>query len=255
MRLLTLNIWNYTQPWNERRALITDLIANTDPDVVCLQEVRHDFRFEHGRGQGEQIAERAGRRVVSRVAQVYWPWPRVDEGLAILTRSAPERVMVRELTQLAQEREDENHRICLGVTVKESGRSVHVFNTHFSLGPRARLQNARETYRFVAASGEDPAFVFGDLNCEPDSTPIRFLTGDLEVDGERADLVDCWSSLYPDLPGYTYASFHPVRRIDYAFARNLTNSQVHAEIVATESRNGVYPSDHMGILIDVNLSH
>jgi endonuclease/exonuclease/phosphatase family metal-dependent hydrolase len=253
VRLMTLNIWNYNKPWRERRRIISELIMHTDPDVVCLQETRHDFRFEGGLGQGEQIAALTERHATSRAAQVYWPFPRQDEGLTTLTRVPPERVFIEELSQVPDERADENRRICLGVTVAEGGSEIDVFNTHFSLGERARLLNARETFSFISAQAVRPALLFGDLNCRPDTDPIRFLRGEIEVDGATGDLVDCWTEANPADAGFTFASFNPYHRIDYAHSRNLAGRVRRAEIVGQEASAGIYASDHLGILIEVDL--
>src|SRR5579884_862631 len=106
MRLMTFNIWNYNPPWPERRRLLADLILAHDPDVVALQETRHDFRFEGGRSQGDQLARLTDRHAVSAVAQVYWPFPRVDEGLTILTQEEPDDVTVVRLPRVRGERAD-----------------------------------------------------------------------------------------------------------------------------------------------------
>jgi endonuclease/exonuclease/phosphatase family metal-dependent hydrolase len=253
VRLMTLNIWNYNKPWKERRRIISELIMHTDPDVVCLQETRHEFRFEAGSGQGEQIASLTGRHATSRAAQVYWPFPRLDEGLTILTRVSPERVMIEELSQVPDERADENRRICLGVTVTEGNSKIDVFNTHFSLGVRARLLNARETYSFLSRQAAGPALLFGDLNCTPDTEPMRFLRGETEVEGATGDLVDCWTEANPADAGFTFASSNPYHRIDYALSRNLTGRIRRAELVGQEDSDGIYASDHLGILIEVDV--
>jgi endonuclease/exonuclease/phosphatase family metal-dependent hydrolase len=253
VRFLTLNIWNYTPPWEKRRELIVDLLTSINPDVACLQETRRDFRFDHGVGQGEQIARLAGMHATSHVAQVYWPFPRVEEGLTILTRVAPERTMFRELTQLSDEREDENRRICLGVCVQGSSGPVHVLNTHFSLGDRARVLNACETHAYAVELGEGPVLLFGDFNCNPESAPIRYLLGELGVEGETGDFVDCWASCRPDDRGYTYASWRPYHRIDFALARGLNGRVTSVELAGTVATDGLYPSDHLGIVIDVEV--
>jgi endonuclease/exonuclease/phosphatase family metal-dependent hydrolase len=250
---MTLNIWNYNEPWKQRRRIISDLIMHIDPDVVCLQETRHDFRFERGLGQGQQIASATGMHATSHVAQVYCPFPRLDEGLTTLTRQPPLRVMVEELSQVPHEREDENRRICLGVTVSEGSKNIDVFNTHFSLGEQARVLNARETYSFMTRESSGPAILFGDLNAKPETAPLRFLRGETSFDGITGDLVDCWIEMNPTDPGFTYASFGPYHRIDYALARNLVGKLRGIEIVGQEATNGVYPSDHLGIVIEVDL--
>lgn len=251
LRVMTFNIWNYTPPWPLRRKLIAEVIRAHDPDVVALQEVRHDFRHERGVGQAEQIAAWTSYHVTSAIAQVYIPLARVDEGLALLTREPPRDVAVSSLTLSPRDRRDENHRIVLGAAVDVSGSPVHVFSAHFSLSPDARVINAAETLRFVRArSGEDPAVLMGDLNALPDSPPLRLLTGTEEIAGERGDLTDCWRAVYPGRPGYTYPSHGPVRRIDYVLARNLS-APAAAQLAGRQASDGVYPSDHLALLVDL----
>jgi endonuclease/exonuclease/phosphatase family metal-dependent hydrolase len=252
MRFLTYNIWNYHRPWRERRAQIVAIIQTHRPDVVALQETRHDFRYERSKGQGEQIAELAGYHCTWAVGQVYFPLLRVDEGLTVLTREPPLQVMKKELTLYPHERGDDNQRVCLGVRVRHESGEVDVFDAHFSLSEIVRVHNAVESFRFIRdQSGERPAFLMGDLNTAPDTRPIRFLLGQQEVDGDSGDFVDCWTRAHPDDPGFTYASWDPYHRIDFVLGRNIGSRAVSAERVGLESRNGTYPSDHVGILVDV----
>lgn len=254
MRVMTLNVWNYTRPWPARREMIAELIQNEQPDAVALQETRHDWRFDGGRGQGEQLAALTGYHPTSAVAQVYVPILRVDEGLTILTREPPVETAVCRLTVHPHDRRDENHRICLAATLQHHGSSVHIFNTHFSLSPQARLANAAEVAQFVRArAGVSPAVLMGDLNALPASPEIRFLRGAADCEAQSGDFVDCWAVAHPDAHGYTYASFDPVRRIDFVLARNLPGGPISAHLVGDESRDGVYPSDHLGIVVDLPL--
>lgn len=255
MRVMTLNIWNYTRPWKARRELIAAVIQRYQPDAVALQEIRHDWRFERGRGQGSQLADLTDYHATSAVAQVYVPLLRVDEGLTILTRSPARRVMQRRLTRFPHDRHDENQRICLGVTVEdEHGHTLDVYDTHFSLSPQARISNAVETAQFIAeSSGDHPAVVMGDLNAEPDTPPILFLTGQEAIDGNTGDFVDCWVAARGTDLGFTYGSADPVRRIDYVLGRHLPHGVRHAEVIGNETSHGVYPSDHMGIVVDLDL--
>jgi endonuclease/exonuclease/phosphatase family metal-dependent hydrolase len=127
-----------------------------------------------------------------------------------------------------------------------------VFDTHFSLSEVARVSNALEVARFVReAAGDEPAVVMGDLNAEPPTPPIRFLLGQEAIDGHVGDFEDCWVRANPSEPGYTYASFDPVRRIDYILGRNLPAGPLTARIVGGEAVDGVYPSDHMGIVAEL----
>lgn len=255
MRCITYNIWNYNRPWPERRRLIAGLIVQHKPDVVALQETRHDFRFERGRGQGEQLAELTGYVRTARVSHVYLPFPRVDEGLTLLTRQPPLRVVARHLSLRPKVVKDLNRRLCLGVTLRVDGAEVDIYDTHFALSAAGRINNAIEVIQFISDhSSHRPAVLMGDLNAEPDEDTIALLTGKLTVDGRRGDLLDCWRSAHPDEPGFTYGSFDPVRRIDYVLGRNLPHGVAGAEIIGASAVDGIYPSDHMGIVVDIPLA-
>jgi endonuclease/exonuclease/phosphatase family metal-dependent hydrolase len=39
LRVLTLNIWNLSGDWRSRRQAIVAVLRQSEPDVVCLQEV------------------------------------------------------------------------------------------------------------------------------------------------------------------------------------------------------------------------
>jgi endonuclease/exonuclease/phosphatase family metal-dependent hydrolase len=249
---MTFNIWNYNRPWTRRRALIADLILQHRPDVVALQETRHDWRYERGKGQGEQLAELTGYHPAWALGQVYFPGLRVDEGLTTLTPAPPLRAMSRELTKHRRDRGDRNQRVCLGVTVEVDARRVDVFNSHFSLSPTARETNALEAATFIReVSGRGPALLMGDLNALPDTPPIRFLLGQAELQGQTGDFIDCWKQVHPNQPGFTYGSFHPTHTIDYVLARTIRAVR-SAQIVGGEAVDGVYPSDHMGLVVELD---
>jgi endonuclease/exonuclease/phosphatase family metal-dependent hydrolase len=254
VKLLGWNIWNYNRPWWVRRERLVAVIKAEQPDVVALQETRHDFRYVRGRGQGEQLAELTGYHPISRVGQIYVPIPRVDEGLTILILKRPIAAFERRLTMHRREPKDWNQRICLGVTVEVEGGQIDVYDTHFSLSPAARQTNALEVARFVREqSGGRPAILTGDLNAEPASSPIRFLLGQEALGGETGDFVDCWVQANGDAPGYTDPSWDPAVRIDYILGRNLPGPVRAVRLVGAEAQDGIYPSDHLGIVCELDL--
>ena len=55
IRILNLNIWNYNPPWATRRERIVDLILDTQPDAVALQEIRYRDWSIDPRHQADQI--------------------------------------------------------------------------------------------------------------------------------------------------------------------------------------------------------
>jgi endonuclease/exonuclease/phosphatase family metal-dependent hydrolase len=249
---MTFNIWNYNAPWTARRELIARLIEAEAPDVVALQETRHDWRYERGRGQGDQIAQLTGYHPTFSVTQVFIPILRIDEGLTVLTPQPPASHEVLRLTMFPHLRDDHDQRICLGVTLDQAGSRVHIVDTHFSLDPIARVSNAREAAQFVRRrAGSEPAVLMGDLNAEPQTPPIQFLTGQTELEGESADFLDCWTAANGSEPGHTYASFDPVRRIDYVLARNVPSGEMRARTIGGTPVDGVYPSDHLGVVVEL----
>lgn len=240
MRVMTFNIWNYTPPWPLRRDLIAQIIREQQPDIVGLQETRHDFRFQQGEGQGEQLGRLTGYHATFRPAQVYLPFPRVDEGLTLLTRVAPTEVMVRRLSRLPSERADETNRIVLGARLVVDEIEWHVFDTHFSLGSKARQRNAAEAWAFVSQqAGEAPAVLLGDLNAEPQSPEIALLTA-------PARLQDVWAAAHPHEAGNSYPAWAPRERIDYILARRVSVQGVQR--LGAGAQDAVYPSDHLGLV-------
>jgi endonuclease/exonuclease/phosphatase family metal-dependent hydrolase len=259
MKCMTFNIWNYQRDWRRRRDLIARLIDAHRPDVVALQETRHDPRYERGRGQGEQLAELLGYHLTSVVAHAFVPFLRVNEGLSILTSSPPLRVMQRRLTRASllrraldpAVRADGNQRVCLGVAVRAGVQEAHIYDTHFSLSGQGRLRNAIEVTRFIwEESGETPAVLMGDLNADPTDPPLRYLRGELTVQGQTGGFVDCWTAVHPGDAGLTDETWNPRRRIDYVLGRNLPAPPTDARLVGCDPVDGIYPSDHRGILVD-----
>jgi endonuclease/exonuclease/phosphatase family metal-dependent hydrolase len=251
MKLLSLNIWNYQHSWPVRRLLIAKLINEHAPDVVTLQETRHDFRFERGKGQGEQLAKLTGYVPTTALGQVYVPLARIEEGLTTLTHAPPIRVMRRSLSRIPHERHDDNQRVCLGVRVRIGDEEFDVYNTHFSLSDLARETNAREVAEFVDRESEGrPALLAGDLNAQPDERSIQFLTGATEISGARAGFVDYWAQAYPGNPGFTDPSWQPKQRIDYVLGSNVRWTLTRIDLVGREPSRGEYASDHLGLLAD-----
>src|SRR6185369_17452684 len=74
-----------------------------------------------------------------------------------------------------------------------------------------------------AADATLPAVVTGDLNAEPDSAEIRYLSGLQSLAGRSTYLQDAWRIAGGGGPGHTWdnanryaaLSFEPSRRIDY----------------------------------------
>lgn len=59
IKVMSLNIWNYNPPWEARRRAIVSVIQAESPDIIGLQEIRHEVgKDEKGFNQAEQLARR-----------------------------------------------------------------------------------------------------------------------------------------------------------------------------------------------------
>jgi endonuclease/exonuclease/phosphatase family metal-dependent hydrolase len=113
---------------------------------------------------------------------------------------------------------------------------------------------------------EVPQVLMGDFNTVPESDEIRWLGGLTTLGDRRVFYQDAWATVHPQLPGITWARENPYRarmgwlrpdrRIDYVFVtppRGDGRGAIQAAqvVCARPDDSGVYPSDHYGVLADV----
>lgn len=246
MRVMTLNIWNYNEPWLERRELIAALIRQYAPEVIGFQEIRlHKDRDV--KNQAEQLAE-----LLPEYKHRVWQPAQVSsedrwEGLAVFSQAPITHSDHLPLTRDESDPRDAPHqRIVLHADIEwENGKKLAFYVTHLSLSATARERSVRELEQFVQETrGSSPAVVVGDFNAEPHTPPMRYLL-------EKAAFADAWTALYPDELGYTFASYKTQRRIDYI----LTTAEVEVNecLVVGDKPNvaGHWPSDHCGVVADL----
>lgn len=236
--VLSLNIWNYRGEWAARRERIARLIRAVAPDVVGLQEVRRDPRYAFGVDQAMQLARRTGLRHLYAPAMRYWRWPRITEGLAILT---PHRVLQHRTIPLRwdpADRSDPNRRIALHTTLAlPDGFSLDCWVTHLNLRPPMRDASAAALLTAWQTTRSSPAsLLMGDFNADPSARTLQAFTDE--------GLRDMWALARPGDPGATYPAWAPQRRIDYLFAGPGWTVE-HIDRVGSGSHA---LSDHCGLL-------
>ncbi|MDA0710413.1 MAG: endonuclease/exonuclease/phosphatase family protein [bacterium] len=263
LRVCTLNIWNYNDPWIRRRQLIVDTIREWQPDVIGFQEIRHSGSKNDGnKNQAQQLAQTLGD-----YTYIYQPAqrnPEKDEweGLAIFSRLPIVGSSFVNLSLDPTDARDNHQRIVLHAQLNGPAGSFHFFNTHLSLSEQGRIRTTREITDYVAQyAGDLPSVLVGDFNDTPDRMSIRHITGD-------AGLCDVWDHLNPDNPGWTFSSEnayvrqrnHDTRkahRIDYIFAQprsGETGRMITCKRIAdTADPDGLFPSDHFGLIADIAL--
>lgn len=233
--VLSLNIWNYRGGWAARRGRIARVIREAAPDVVGLQEVRRDPHIAFGVNQAAQLARMTGLRHVHAPAMRYWRWPRIEEGIAILTPHPILRHTIVPLRWDVADHFDPNRRIALHAALSvPDGSSLDCWVTHLNQRPPMRDASAL-ALRDALRSTPSP-LVMGDLNAEPGSETIQPF--------RDVGLRDMWHAAYPDDPGPTYPAEAPAVRIDYLFA----GVGWAVERIERIGLGGRTLSDHCGLL-------
>lgn len=130
---------------------------------------------------------------------------------------------------------------------KESDEMMYVFNAHFDhVGIEAQMRSAELIIKKIDELADDNAMVvlMGDLNCSPDSPPIK------TIKTRMADGMDASQKTFYGPLG-TFNSFDSQmsldKRIDYVFAINL--NVVSYRHIDDKRRNQGFISDHLPVLV------
>lgn len=257
LTVMTLNIWNMSGPWRERRAEIVTWLRRLRPDLVCLQEVIDDGA---GRNQARWLAEAAGEYHVA-FGGAPLPGGAGAFGNAVLSRWPIEAEQTLDLHH--EPRADDIQRVVLHArTNRIDVFSVHL-NWRFDDG-HVRERQVVELAGFVGAQSDGtapmPPIVAGDFNADPDSNEIRYLCGLAAVDGRSAYFHEAWRLAGGAGPGWTWdnrnpcaaAEGEPDRRIDYVFSGWRPNQPAGrpeaCRVVCDRALTGTFASDHLGLL-------
>lgn len=230
--------------WKYRKENVTDLIKQTDPDVLGTQEVLLDQYtdvkkrlpsysvFGAGRNNGKHTGEHS---CIFYKTEKY----KLLNGGNFWLSETPSKPGSKSWDAAIT-------RICTWVQLeeKESKQSFFVFNTHFDhRGGLARKNSARLLTHFIdSVCGKSPVIVTGDFNFEPESEGYKVMTNT----SHATPLYDAYSSTEPN---YTDCGFDikntDCHRIDYIFYRYPFKQQ---EYTLYKNNNGMYyPSDHLPI--------
>ncbi len=266
VRLYTHNIYARRAQWDGRRRVLLAGLAELDPDVVLLQEevrtrdydqtadlVGPEWHVVHSAGRSED--EGSGISVASR-----WPLTAVDE--IDLTVGGPPI--------------DEYAWAALVVQVEAPAPIGRFLVANHFPDATVDRENERERQAVVLARrlavlaerDDVPVLIAGDLDAEPDAASLRFLTGRQSVDGFSVAYVRAWDVVHPgescwtldpanplhaaQLPGWPY---HQIDHVLVKTGRSGTSSfTVEAcELVHTRPRDGVWASDHFGLVTDLRI--
>ncbi len=258
LRIMTFNVrydshMDTVHAWKNRKSSVVRLIAFFEPDIVGLQEVqKHQLEYlenqlpeYHWIGAGREDGKNRGEfsplffkpdRLVLLETGNFWLSENPDRAGSIGWDAKYPR-----LVTWGKFKDFRNDRIFL------------VFNTHFDHdSERARRESAHLILKQIKkTAGKHPSIVSGDLNCLPDSEPLKFLLSDRDL-----VLKDTFHhSRVPHYgPDYTFNAFGATQqhsRIDYLLVEEQW--QVWKSAIMPDDWNNNYSSDHYPVLAEINL--
>lgn len=245
--------------WEVRRGLAADIIRESGAAIIGVQELlprmKQDIRqalsgysiFGQGRLMGKK--------------------PKNDEHSDIIFKNADVEVTAVRTFWLSKKPDTVSRayfamfpRICTAaeVKLKKNGRRIRVFNAHLdhicwaarTLGVRLILDTINEYNK----TDPLPTIVMGDFNAHPNSAAVRIIREQLH-DYHNVHLQAVYDALglsagntYHGLKGKNNPHSSP---IDYIFVSD--DFEVMDVHIDTESRDGVYPSDHYPVMATLRL--
>jgi endonuclease/exonuclease/phosphatase family metal-dependent hydrolase len=267
LRVLTWNLWWRRGPWRQRYEAISNTIHAAAPEICGLQEVWADTR--------ENIAESMASRL-----GMHWTWvptpaprrwnerigdPTVVVGNAVLSRWP---IVDTGHVHLPAGDIDEGRTAMLAL-IEAHGCRIPFFTTHLNSAAHQsaiRCAQVRALAQFVSNHpGQGfPPIVTGDFNAEPDSDEIRLIGGRKTAPAiPGLLLLDAWQYAEPYSDGLTWNRANPFTaqhwmpsaRVDYVFVGPPMPTGVgmvrSAQLIGDGMINGVWPSDHAGVLVDL----
>lgn len=267
MRAISWNLWWRYGSWQERREAIVTELERVAPDICGLQEVWNEGNDNFA----GIIAAKLGYYHIYTPSPVPDKWQRtigdttIGIGNAVLSRWPIAESSTHRLP--ACDEPDEG-RLILHAEIRSPYGNIPFFTTHLNSawGQSAlRQQQVAAICSFVTerAAGDFPPVLTGDFNAMPDYDEIRCLLGKTAPPARDFVLLDAWSYARPLEPGWTWdrrnphvaKTLEPDARIDYIFVGLPTKDGLghilDTELIGTQPVNGVWPSDHFGVLAEL----
>lgn len=169
MKIMTFNIARYDFDWNSRKSKIIDSVMKEKPDILFMQEVFDDQRYQtkDGQHQGEQLNEQLKYKnmlydVVEQTVTEHGQEVKklVFDGLLCLTNLP---VIEHKIIRLKREDTDRHYRAIQIIRVLWSGKEILFYHTHYSNTTEWSKLHLQETKEYLIDKKVSPIIV-GDLN-------------------------------------------------------------------------------------------
>lgn len=252
MRIATFNLWNNPTLWSKRIESICATVKMIKADVLALQEVKTHVEGEQGISVAEQIAYETGYPFCVFLAYPDSP----DEGLAVLSN------IPLETNDAIWHHEVEEANYCaMRVTFQAGGHAFGLTNVHLNWrSPVIREAQVRAIREWIGG-GERYELLCGDFNDNPQSEIYRDLTAHRWI-----DVATCHRG--GDEPTLDYGHNPYLKqdslqkqpaRYDWILLRHDEGnvpliSSVDVFGKTSDSITDVLPSDHYGVLLDLDIS-
>jgi endonuclease/exonuclease/phosphatase family metal-dependent hydrolase len=257
IRVVTWNVWGRYGDWEARYGALVAELRREEPDVVCLVE---SWQTDDGT-QADVLGDALG--LPGRVSGAAWDADGWRSGLAILSRWP---IATHEERQLPGGGAGFGRAVFSCIEGPRGAIQVFVATLDYPLDASGlRQAEVRELASFVRelTRRRHPTIVCGDFNAHPDSDEIRMLTGRAAVPVEGLVFYDAWEVAGDGGPGITWSNANPLaavamipdRRFDYIFSAwprpGAVGHPVACHLLGTEPHDGVYVSDHYGVVADL----
>lgn len=269
VRVLTLNLWGRHGDWDGRRAVLVEGLRELRPDLVAFQEAIRDAGYDQVvdvLGSGYRVVHQTvglvgdgnhGASIASR-----WPLGEVRETDLHLTPRTGDYPCG---TLAAEVLAPEPVGPLLFVAHGPSHQLGHEFEREKQSAAAARLIEEMRGQR-----GTRHVVLAGDFNADPEADSVGFWRGERSLEGASVCYRDGWQSAHPGEAGHTFTPRNPLvadnkpalnrgRRIDYVLVRcddsmyGPTLEISACEIVFDKPVEGVWASDHFGVVADLTV--
>lgn len=260
LRVLTCNIYNTSADWELRRPVLINAIRQLSPDLIALQETVLTSGYDQARdvlGDGYQLVNSRARLSGSWGASLASRWP---------VRN------VHELDQAVSPRAEPWCTTMIAEIDAPAPVGPLLFVNHFQSAHVAQ-ELEREQQALLAAQAierliaeqDRHAILTGDLNAGPEAASVRFLMGRQSLAGTSVCYLNAWDRVHPGEPGHTFTNRSPLvadahsdwpsQRLDHILLRfgeggGPSLDITGCEVVFDHPVNGIWPSDHFGLVAD-----
>lgn len=261
LRLYTHNIFSGDANRSRRQSLLAAGTAALDPDVLVLQEtivtetddqvadlLGSSYQCVHSDSRGD---DGGGISIASR-----WPITAVTElDLAVVSSRTHDFACTALLAS---------------IEAPPPIGPLLIVNHYPDYHTNHEIERERQAV-IVARAIEDmvirnPQHVIlaGDMDADPDAASMRFLAGKQSLDGVSVCYVETWDVCHPGETGATFGVVNPLApsswpfsRIDHIFVRCGDDDLPTLDVVAcdlafAEPHDGIYASDHFGLVADLS---